>query len=355
MIGSLSFLRRESIAYLVFWVTQRCNARCPFCFNPDDGRERDGELDVAEIRRLAAGLTDLQYVTLAGGEPTLRTDLADIVSAFAATTGVRMCTIVSNGFRWQRLLAVAQTVAERHPRLGLNIGVSIDFPEAEHDRHRGLSGCYEGCIRTIEGITELRRRHPNVMVCANGTYTRENAATILETAKYVMERYRIPYSVGLVRGAIGDETLKEVSIDRYHETARAVLRLQRQYLPATTPEAPVRFALEDMAVDAVYRSVVEQRAISRCQGGRRAVLLTSTGDLRLCEMLPTSFGNVRTHDYDIPAMLRLPENRALVERVWRQQCHCTWECYAQVNLAYDRRRWPKLLLKSIAKALAARR
>jgi MoaA/NifB/PqqE/SkfB family radical SAM enzyme len=349
------FLLRECLGYMVFWVTQGCNARCPFCFNRGESAVTGRDLDIGEIRQLAAGLKDLQYLTLAGGEPTLRDDLADIVSAFADGTGLKMCTVVTNGFLWRQMLDVVETTARRHPRLGLNIGVSIDYLGAEHDRHRGLEGCFDGCIRIIEGIVELRRQYRNIMVCANGTYTRDNAGSILDTARYVMERYRIPFSIGLVRGEICDTALKDVSIDHYYETAREVLRLQRRYIPATTPTAPVRFALEDMAVDNIYRSVSEDRAITKCQAGRRAVVLTGNGNLRLCEILPASFGNVRDHGYDIPAMLRQPSSLSLISKVWEDQCHCTWECYSQASLAFDIRRWPELLVKSVGKALLTRR
>jgi len=354
MSSPFKFLLKQCLGYMIFWVTQKCNACCPFCFNREGG-EGGRDLGIDEIRQLAAGLKDLQYLTLAGGEPTLRNDLADIVTAFAGGSGLKMCTIVTNGYYWQQMLAVAKTVAGRHPHLGLNIGVSIDYLGAEHDRQRGLAGCFDGCIKIIEGIVELRRQHPNIMVCANGTYTRDNADSLLATARYIMERYQIPFSVGLVRGEIGNSALKDVSIDRYYETAREVLRLQRQCIPATTPAAPIRFALEEMAVDNIYRSAAENRAVTRCQAGRRAVVLTANGDLRLCEILSASFGNVRDYGYDIAAMLKLPANRAIIARVWQEECHCTWECYSQASLAYDFRRWPELLIKSMGKALVTKR
>jgi sulfatase maturation enzyme AslB (radical SAM superfamily) len=253
------------------------------------------------------------------------------------------------------MLETLKIAAERHPRLGMNVGVSIDYLGADHDHHRGLEGCFEGCERIIEGIREMRSHHGNIMVCANGTYTKDNASSLLETAKTIMERHKIPFSIGLVRGDIHDEALKDISIAHYYETAREVLRLQRACIPATTLEAPIRFALEDMAVDNIYRSVVEDREVTKCQAGRRAVVLESSGGLRLCEILPDSFGNVRDHDYNIPALLERPESRALIEKVWQDRCHCTWECYNRASLAFDRRKWPELLVKTLGKAWAARR
>jgi pyrroloquinoline quinone biosynthesis protein E len=71
---------------LIAELTWRCPLRCPYCSNPTQlGAERD-ELDAAAWGRTfgEARALGVVHVGLTGGEPTLRRDLPEIVSAAAA-------------------------------------------------------------------------------------------------------------------------------------------------------------------------------------------------------------------------------------------------------------------------------
>jgi len=355
VLDKLKFLVSDVPSYMIFWVTQNCNARCAFCFNFEENLKKNHDLTVAEVERIADRFPHIKYLTLAGGEPTLREDLPEIARAFVERSGLQMCTIVTNGFKWRRTLEAADEICTRHPHLGLNIGVSIDFIGDRHDEHRKLKGCFAGCVKIIEGVREMRRRHPHLMVSAVGTYTKATADSMLETARTITETYRVPYHMNLVRGLVEDMALKEVDLAHYKKTVAAVLALQETVLPATTFDAPFRFALEELAIENIYASAKDARMRSYCQAGRKAVVLESNGKLRLCEMLPDDFGNVRDHDYDIPAMLSRPEARAIIDKVWATKCHCTWECFNRANVAFDPKLWPRLATTAARKAIRMRR
>ena len=66
--------------------THRCPLQCPYCSNPTQLLKANTELDTTTWKSIfeqAADLGILQ-VHLSGGEPTLRTDLEEIISALAA-------------------------------------------------------------------------------------------------------------------------------------------------------------------------------------------------------------------------------------------------------------------------------
>jgi GTP 3',8-cyclase len=87
--------------YLRISLTERCNLRCLYCM-PEEGVELapGGDLLTAdEVVRLAglfaaAGVTKIR---LTGGEPTLRSDLTDIVARVAALPGVEAVGLTTNG------------------------------------------------------------------------------------------------------------------------------------------------------------------------------------------------------------------------------------------------------------------
>ena len=67
-------------------LTHRCPLRCPYCSNPLDLERRSAELDAETWHRILgeAAALGVLHVHLSGGEPTLRSDLADIVGRCAA-------------------------------------------------------------------------------------------------------------------------------------------------------------------------------------------------------------------------------------------------------------------------------
>lgn len=340
-------------SYLVFWVTQNCNARCAFCFNHEENLKKNNDLSIDEISRIASSWKGLRYMTLAGGEPTLRQDLPEIIDAFAVHSGLSMCSIVTNGLKWRSILEQAERACIRQPRIGINIGVSIDFLGAEHDSNRKVEGCFDGCIKVIEGVRELRSRHPNLMVNAVGTYTKASASSIEGTARHIMTHYGIPYCLNLVRGSIEEPALKEIDIRHYEATARRILKMEETVIPRTTWMAPLRFALEEEAVGMIARTASGGGIQSTCVAGRQGVLLESNGNLRLCELRPDSFGNVRDHCYDVPGMLSSHASNKIVADMLMENCHCTWECLNRANAAFDATRWPRLALRVLRKHLGS--
>jgi len=137
-------LRRRPFQVLL-QVTNRCNMKCPFCdFWPNGVPPRD-ELSLADYGRLEAELSALGrfIVSIEGGEPFLRLDLADIVETFGQH---HLPLLYTNG--WY----VEPEAAGRLFAKGLaQVGVSIDFADAsKHDAKRRLAGASQRAWRAVE-------------------------------------------------------------------------------------------------------------------------------------------------------------------------------------------------------------
>lgn len=143
-------------------LTWRCNARCIMCdiwrYSHDHDHQLQEqtnlvpqfrhELSTDEARQVVDQLLPfgLQKLTISGGEPTLRRDLADIVR-HAADLGVRV-HINSNG------VAITQERAVELVAAGLQqINLSVDGPTREvHDAVRG-DGMFD---RTVAAMRSLK-------------------------------------------------------------------------------------------------------------------------------------------------------------------------------------------------------
>jgi pyrroloquinoline quinone biosynthesis protein E len=107
-------------------LTYRCNLQCPYCYNPVNLEAYRDELDTEQWRAVLSDAAAMGIVQahFSGGEPTLRRDLPELVSA-AARAGLYSNLITQGTFLSDALL---DTLLER----GLDhVQISIQAPEAD--------------------------------------------------------------------------------------------------------------------------------------------------------------------------------------------------------------------------------
>lgn len=107
-------------------VTYRCNLQCPYCYNPIDLEAYRDELSARDWMRVLSEAAEMGIVQahFSGGEPTLRSDLSDLV-AHAFSAGLYTNLITQGTFLEDDLL-------ERLLERGLDhVQISIQAPQKE--------------------------------------------------------------------------------------------------------------------------------------------------------------------------------------------------------------------------------
>jgi GTP 3',8-cyclase len=148
----LSVVKKPVLVH--FEVTMRCNARCGFCdYWKTDRSAREHELaSYAD----AARYFNPMVVTFTGGEPTLRSDLEDLVAAVDRAVTLKYVTLITHG---------AMLSPERARALwdaGVNqFNISLDYLDERHDRARGIPGLAAKIFETVprmrdRGIDNIR-------------------------------------------------------------------------------------------------------------------------------------------------------------------------------------------------------
>ena len=143
--GPLMDAQGRRISYLRLSLTDRCNFRCSYCAPAGPDRS-DDPLGRADLRRLVAIFAGLgvRRVRLTGGEPTLRSDLLDVVRDVRGTPGIEEVALTTNG----HLLGVLAIPLRAAGVSRLN--VSLDTLDAEK-LHR-ISGRAATLERIVSGI-----------------------------------------------------------------------------------------------------------------------------------------------------------------------------------------------------------
>jgi GTP 3',8-cyclase len=123
-------------------LTQRCNLRCVFC-HMEGQLVSNEELSPVEIETVvrAAVTAGVERVKLTGGEPTLRSDIVEIVRRVAAL-GVEV-SMTTNGLRLAEL-AVPLKAA------GLS-RVNVSLPSLDPSTYRELTGV-DGLGKAVAGV-----------------------------------------------------------------------------------------------------------------------------------------------------------------------------------------------------------
>ena len=93
----------REINYLRISLTDRCNLRCVYCM-PMHGLTfvpNNELLTAAELEQVVKAAVEIGFkkVRLTGGEPTLRTDIVEVVERIAAIDGITQVAMTTNGYR----------------------------------------------------------------------------------------------------------------------------------------------------------------------------------------------------------------------------------------------------------------
>ncbi|MBM4220058.1 MAG: GTP 3',8-cyclase MoaA [Gammaproteobacteria bacterium] len=150
--GAVTDVRGRPLLDLRISVMDRCNFRCPYCMP----RETYGEgyrflpaaerLSFDEIVRLARQFAaeGVRKIRLTGGEPLLRTGIADLVGELSAIDGIDDLALTTNG------VLLAQHAAELRAQGLARVTVSLD--SIEPATFRRMSGGFDGLDRVLDGI-----------------------------------------------------------------------------------------------------------------------------------------------------------------------------------------------------------
>lgn len=331
-IVQLKFLYTRTPPHLVWFCTSVCNQACQHCFYWDKLNSGVDELSQAEIEKISQNLGHIKYLTLTGGEPSARRDIVDCIEIFYRNNGLQQVGFHTNGMLPDKIRKISEDILERCPKLVLLMSVSIDHFREQHDRLRGAPGAYEKALQTVTALKPLRRSK-NFYLCVNSVYCADNQDVIWDLHRFVTQELKVDHALGLVRGKPKQPALKNIDLGNYKQLVEAIA--------ASKSRGDYAFAnmrrLVDDATKAIVLNAAEHGRFSfSCTAGRKTIVLSETGELYPCEILPKPFGNVKDFDYNPLSLLRSKAAKAYTREIVESKCFCTWECIQPNNLIFNK-------------------
>jgi MoaA/NifB/PqqE/SkfB family radical SAM enzyme len=246
-------------------VTKRCNARCDFC----DYWRQDHPEELADYTPLVKKLRPLA-VSLTGGEPLLRTDLAEIIASLRRNFGFLVIGLVTNG-----LLLTPERGRELWQAGLSELSISLDYLDERHDRDRGLPGLARHILDVAPALTAAGIEVIFNVVIKKGNY-REIPA-ILERA-----------------GALGAKVSLSaynpwrIHNDRHMLTAADLPELRRVLAAVKALKGRLgNIATGDYYLDRIPE-FFQNRGIPGCTAGLNWLQVTPDGLLKRCSDQPVA-------------------------------------------------------------------
>ena len=156
--------------------------------------------------------------------------------------------------------------------------------------------------------------------------------------------------VNITRGAPRDPTAVNVDLDNY-QLAHHIIE-QRIINGEIQGHAGHRTASWLTAKNATRRKVIMdtirgQRQGGACAAGSLGGVIYSDGQVRPCELLDETFGNVRDFNYDLSQLWCSPRADEIRQRIQKTRCICTQECFLSISLLIQPQQWPDIVRERI--------
>lgn len=335
-------------AYTVSVLTG-CNARCRTC---GIHRLPDRRLSLEDCARLGRGLRQRAgWLTVSGGEPFLRDDLAAVVDALVAGLRPGIVNLPTNGSCPQAVQRVVGHLVRRWPRRRFIVNVSLDGIGGEHDALRGLPGSYRLACETLEVLRALAAHAPNLVVgihCVISRFNVERFPTICD-ALLALQPDSLVAEIAENRVELANEAFEIAPTAE--SFARAAAHLAEQVPRRTSPRLAqlVRW-LRRAYYDDVTQWLRSGSMGRPCFAGTASCHVMPNGTVLACGVRGAVLGELEAFDHDLAALWRGEQARRARREIARQHCSCPLANQAYVNAALDPRTPLRLLRLGLSSA-----
>ncbi len=344
------FRKRKPIQ-LTFFVTRKCNARCPFCFYLSGRRETIpgcSELSLDEIERISRSMGNLLWIVFSGGEIYLRKDIVEISTTFYKNNKPAILTYPTNGLLPEVIKEKTEEILKHCSKSVVVVKLSLDGLGEAHDNLRKMPGNFERLMQTYEALGGLLEKYSNFEIGINTVFCSENQSRMNGSNGIIefvhgLKKIRT-HTISMVRGELKAENYKKTDLRQYGKVIRTLEKNLKK------PNARVyrikggRFKAvhDNLQRRLIYQTMLRKQRLIPCYAGRLNLVLTETGDVYPCELSHQKIGNVRDFGYNVRKILQSARAKKVIEAIEAEECYCTHECYFTTNILFNPKMYPRL-------------
>jgi MoaA/NifB/PqqE/SkfB family radical SAM enzyme len=349
MLKLLKFIHRIFIPQgpplqFILFITSKCSLRCKHCFYLDNLNKHNNDLTLDEIDKMSRGMGDLLYLSLTGGEPFLRHDIAEIAEIFYRNTKFYLMSVITNGLQTDGTIIAVRKMCQKTNNANILISVSLDGLEETHEKIRGAPGGFKKSLKTIAELKKLKAEFSNLVIGVNTTINSENQKEMKDLALFLKNEVKPDtMTLNMLRGKPRATYLGNIDLKNYHEFLK-IERAAWESGDLAHFKMSIKTILQkrEMRQKEIISSIFKKnKYVLPCQATNISCIMTETGDLYPCELLDMKIGNIREAGYDFKKLWNSPKASEVRKFIRDTKCFCTFEPAITTNILFN----PKELIK----------
>jgi MoaA/NifB/PqqE/SkfB family radical SAM enzyme len=324
-------------------VNLRCNTKCSMCSIWE--LKSTEMLSLEQFKQIFSDpvYAKIEYIILAGGEPTLRNDLTEIVELMHGyMPRLKKLMIASNVLNRasveKQYPRIARYCADRNIRLTL--GVSLDGIGETHDRVRGVPGAFQKVMESIQFMQELQKTVPFNM-SIDPTIFSMNIHE-MQQLKDLAEQLNLPITFQFA--AVANDYYHNQNLEQVLTLNSSGRKTLIDFLKQQIAESSLLDALGYYYQEVMARAqgTIQKRTLP-CPFSNQGLLLNPDGTLQYCHNSRVIGNALETPSTEI---YHAKENLTFREQVRQENCpNCQMSCLFFVSLRKEVFPYLKFILK----------
>ena len=320
---------------LTFSVTNVCQSRCKTCsiweLYKEHPKKRKEELSLEEVEKIFRSMGHIYVFNISGGEPFLRSDITEIITAACHHLSPGVVHIPTNAIAKERIerktKEILKTLKNNCDRTQLTIKPSLDHIESKHDEIRGVPGNFKKVLNVFHRLKEMQSDYPNFHVELGTVISRWNVEDVEEIAQYVTN-----LGVDSYRNEIAEQrsemfnTQNNITPDpeQYEKAIALFVRQIRENMRNRSLFQRITNAFRLVYYSLAIRILKENRQVIPCYAGISNVHMTPYGDIWACCTLgyDKPMGNLRDYNYDFKMLWNSAEGKKVRTYIRDGRCNC---------------------------------
>lgn len=266
-------------------VTHRCNSNCKMC---NIWKENSSEeLSKEDLKRITQDplFSNIKYVGISGGEPSLHSDLIGIVEVLVDNLkNLKSIGIITNGIDYYNCINKISLINTFCKKRGVlfNVLVSLDGTQETHEEIRGIKGCFKNAIHLIKDLKDM-----NIPISVGCTIIKDNVWNVNELLYFCIRndiyiKFRIAEYINRLNN--DDLDLRNFNRKEIYQLALFFYKLEHIY----EKNRSVKNTYYNIRNMLLYD---KERCVSCPYYEKTAVIMESNGDLFYCSPKSPLIGN----------------------------------------------------------------
>lgn len=296
-----------------------CNSKCSTC---NIWKKVTKNLSLDEYIKIFKGIGRAPYwITFSGGEPFLRNDIVEIVTAIYQISRPRIINIPTNGILVKTIVERAEAIAKACPKAQVIVNVSIDGIEDQHDEIRNVPGNYKKALSTFTKLKELKL--PNLSVGIHTVISKFNVETFPGIANQLMKLKPDSYITEIAEERVELDTIGTditPSLIAYKSAIDYLIHCIKNDKFKGMNKITMAFRVE--YYNLVKRIMRDKTQIIPCYSGVASVQISPDGDLWPCCIKANPIGRLRKNNYNFKAIWYSHEAEFERRSIHKKECWC---------------------------------